>query len=307
MSTVSYYCNTSDLAMAFINRDYQLLHTKIMNGKVSYCENHNVHENEIFAYHIHKNLPLTKLYRFDIYMVDFVFSAVDTLHKPMQLEIITDLLSKLKKELQRMNAYFIFRIPTHIIDLIKAMNAIFTESIFCGGTVTYLSNPKKQNVSKNDDIQIISADQPFFDRHREELIALANASFANYQSQYFISPVTEELAPMIYSQWLENAFATKEDNALVNIALYNSEIAGFWIHEEDELCGQAVLAGVNGKFRGKNIYTTLFSQALERCHKQNKLLTAGTQFDNYIAQGTYGNLGLRPYMGYYNYHLDLRK
>ena len=66
------------------------------------------------------------------------------------------------------------------------------------------------------------------------------------------------------------------------------------------------LSAISAKHRKLGGYRTLISSLINYAYKNGKSFTASTQFDNYIVQGTWNSLGMKPYFSFYNFHFDNR-
>lgn len=302
MSIKSYYCNPSELGLAYLKNDFSRIRENILKGMVP-CTFSIKEDGETYGYHIHDNVPLTKLYGFDVIMVDFVFSKAETLHEPKQLEIMSTLLESINDYMNQRKGYYIFRLPSHIVDLIKAYNGKISGSIFCGGLVTYISTKKEELETTSFKSKVIYPDHEYIEKNLQKLIDISKDAFSLYQGQYHISPVTECKAGEMYEDWFKRAFEPNTGSTIL-VAEYEGNPASVWIHEEDDFCGKIVLSGVSSKFREVGAYTATLIEAWNISARNNKYLIAGTQFDNFIVQGVWSKLGMKPFLSYYNFHVD---
>lgn len=304
MSNVSYLDQNALLGECYVTRSYKFLHDKILRecDALTYalCKN-----NEVYGYSITLNQPLTELYQFSCYVVKFVFSGVDTLHSKEQEDIMHELCTSLKSDIEKVKGYYTLRVPTHIVDLLKAINQSFDRPIFCGGTVEEIHVGTLNPPTWSEDIKLFFADQLFIEEHKTRLISMAFDSFKNYQGQYHISPVTSEDAGKVYSQWIENALNNYKENTLL-VAQHDQELAGYCTIAEGNVAVEAVLSSVNQEKRKLGTYKAMISTLIRYAKSKEKLFVTSTQFDNYIVQGTWNSLGLRPFYSIYNIHFDCR-
>ena len=87
MPILSYMDNIFKLSHCFVNRDYSSIREHILSMKEDL--NYRYEEGgEVWGYQISKNVPVSKLYGFDAYVVRFYFTKVDTLHNEHQEKIL---------------------------------------------------------------------------------------------------------------------------------------------------------------------------------------------------------------------------
>ena len=87
---------------------------------------------------------------------------------------------------------------------------------------------------------------------------------------------------------------------------HGQELAGYCTLREDTLAVEAVLGSVNQEKRRLGVYKAMFYTLIQYAKEKGKLFLSSTQFDNYIVQGTWSALGLRPFYSIYNVHFDNR-
>lgn len=304
MARIAYLDQNKLLGKCYLTRDYSALQRKILSEHNSYTKSLYV-DGEIYGYHIDINRPLTELYSFPCYVVKFIFSNVDTLHVKCQEEIMNELCSLLKKDIANIKGYYMMRVPTHICDLIRAIDQNITGTIFCGGTVEYIFTGPFNLPTWNDNLELFFADSVFIENNKDKLESIAIESFKRYQGQYHISPVTSECAPQIYKNWLKSSLDDYKENELF-VSTYENEIVGFCTILEDITAVEAVLAAVTPAKRELGTYKALISLLVQYAKKRNKIFVTGTQFDNFVVQRAWGAIGLRPFYSIYNIHLDSR-
>ncbi len=304
MPVLSYMDNIFKLSHCFVVRDYSGIREHILSMKEEL--NYRYEEGgEVWGYQISRNLPLTKLYGFNAYVVRFYFTKVDTLHNEHQEQIMDRIFTALKKEIDSTKGYYNVRVPAHVVDVIRSFNRYLENGIFCGGTVEQVVSGREVEIPKRDGIRVFFAERDYLKEHREELLDMTYSSFASYQGQYHISPVTGEKAGVIYENWIEGYFENFEDNRIF-VVEYEGEPIGFCTIGEDEHVVEGQLSAISSKHRKLGGYRMLISSLINYAYQNGKSFTASTQFDNYIVQGTWNSLGMKPYFSFYNFHFDNR-
>lgn len=304
MNKIAYLDDNIALGACHVSRDYSALRQQVLAQDCPVTQELVV-DGERFGFAITRNLPLTKIYGFPCYVVKFVFSAVQTLHDDAQEAILRQVAAKLADCMDREKGYYNIRIPTHIVDLIKAVNCECRNLIFCGGTVEEIHMGQVTAPIVKDGMRLFFADQDFVAQNRAHLEQLAYASFKSYQGQYHISPVTDQKAGEIYSSWIAGYFDSFAPNTVL-VAEYEGETVGYCTIRETGQAVDAVLSSVDAGKRQLGTYKAMISTLIAYAKKQGKLFVTSTQFDNYIVQGTWNSLGLRPFYSIYNMHYDNR-
>lgn len=304
MPVLSYMDNIFKLSHCFVKRDYSSIRQEILSEKEEL--NYRYEESgEVWGYKIFKNKPVSAIYGFDAYVVRFYFTAMDTLHNEHQEQIMDQLFTALQKEMRSRKGYYNVRVPAHIVDVIRGFNRYLNDGIFCGGTVEQVINGKKADYTPREGVTSFFADKAYLKEHREELQAMTYASFESYQGQYHISQITDSKAGVIYKNWIEGNFENFEDNTIM-IAEYENKPIGFCTIGEDENVVEGQLSAIAGDRRKLGGYRTLISSLINYAYEKGKSFSASTQFDNYIVQGTWNSLGMKPYFSFYNFHFDYR-
>lgn len=304
MAKVAYLDNNTLLGQCYASHSYASLRQRILDNK----ENHTAileRDGEVYGYDISENRPLTKQYGYPCWVVKFVFSQVDTLHSNDQEKIMNALVAHLMQEINTRKGYYNLRVPTHIVDLLKAINSNVDHMIFCGGTVEEIHVGPAPELVLKEGMELFFADNDFVSSNREILQDMAYKSFATYQGQYHISPVTYSRAGEIYSNWIARSLNNFEPNTVL-IAQYEKETIGYCTISENDIAVDAVLSSVNENRRGLGTYKAMITFLIRYAKSKDKLFVTSTQFDNYIVQGTWNSLGLRPFYSIYNLHLDYR-
>lgn len=304
MNKICYLDDNIALGQCYASRNYSDLKEKILSQPYT-KENYVLMDGERFGFEITPNIPLTKLYQFPCYVVKFVFSSVQTLHDEQQETIMRQVAEKLADCMNREKGYYDIRIPTHIVDLIKAINYECGNLLLCGGTVEEIHVGKVVPPVLQEGMRLFFAEKTFVEKNRKKLEQLAYDSFKSYQGQYHISPVTDKKAGEIYSSWIASYFDSFSPNTVL-IAEYKGEIVGYCTIRETEQAVDAVLSSVDASKRQLGTYKAMISTLIAYAKKREKLFVTSTQFDNYIVQGTWNSLGLRPFYSIYNMHYDNR-
>ncbi len=290
-------------AKAFVTRNYEELGNYVLNDKDKYS--FYIEEGDsLVAYAITKNEPVSELYGFDAYVVRFYFSNFDSLHDEKQEKNCMELTAHLKQEMLSLNGYFNLRIPTHIVDLIRACNANLESPIICGGTVEEYIRGKSIDI-QNNDLEVFMADEEYINVHKEELMNMTYDSFKSYQGQYHLSPVTSFKAGLIYERWIAGSL-TKNSNDKIIVAQYKDIPVGFVTISEDDFAVDGILSAVDLNNRKLGAYKAMITYIINYANSQGKTFITSTQFDNFIVQGTWNSLGLKPFYSIYNVHYDYR-
>lgn len=259
----------------------------------------------MFGFHITRNQNVSKIYGMDCYVVKFVFSDVSQLHDSRQEQILCQLLKKLEHWINTHKGYYNLRIPTHIVDLIKALNATFMNPIFCGGTVEELIHGKYVDDCNANKLTIEFADREYIEKNKTGLMEMTLESFETYQGQYHISGVTQDKAGLIYENWIKGSM-NAQDNERCVVAKINEKPVGFVTIKETENAVEGVLSAVDSKNRKLGAYKAMIAYLINYANQNNKSFVTSTQFDNFIVQGVWNSLGLRPFYSIYNMHIDSR-
>lgn len=304
MAVVSFVDDNFQLADAFLKRDYTELSSKIQENsrELTVCQQY---DDVILGAKITKNNPLSEQFQDEFFVVRFQFSNIDTLHNEKQYENMLKMFGKLKEKMDGCHGYYNMRIPSHIVDAVKAYNQVFHEGIFCGGTVEEVIAKKQVEITPKEGLQVFFADSAYVNRHKESLMNMTFKSFETYQGQYHISPVTENGAGQIYENWIKESLDHCDKNIVV--AEYHGEPVGFVTIAERENGVEGVLSAVEGRFRKLGAYRTMISYIVNYAENHHKCFITSTQFDNFIVQGVWNSIGLKPFYSIYNFHIDKRE
>lgn len=304
MAIVSFIDDNSRLGEAYTERNYSVLNDYI-------TENHNdytfVFDNgeQMYGFNVSRNRSLSNIYEDDFMVIRIVLKNVDTLHVCEQEKNFENLFIAIKQYIENNPAYYNVRIPTHFVDAIKAYNKCFDGVIFCGGTVEWICKDKKIEIKPVDQISAFWADEKYIEENKKRLLEISYESFKTYQGQYHVSEVTSEKAGVIYERWLENSFDDYKNNVLV-VTCGDVPIS-FVMYEETEAAVEAVVGAVDNVYRKYGAYKLMISTGINYAYKKQKSFVTSTQFDNFIVQGVWASLGLKPFYSIYNVHIDRRK
>ena len=304
MAKVAYLDDNTLLGRCYRLRSYQELGLQIWEEKdsLSYYKEEAGH---IYGYHIRSNVPLTKLYGFPCYVVKFVFSGIETIHQEQQEDILNQLCAHLRDQMRSQRGYYNLRVPTHVVDLLKAVNHQLDHLIFCGGTVEGIYVGGKELPLPRDGVTVFFADRTFAANNRDHMIKLTYDSFKRYQGQYHISPVTALKAGEIYANWIQEYFDNFADNTIM-VARHDQETVGYALSQENNIAVDLVLGSVDESVRHLGIYKAITASLIRYALQHEKIFVSSTQFDNFIAQGVWSSIGIRPFYSIYNFHYDNR-
>lgn len=304
MAKISFEDNNNKYVKCFVERDYSFLERDIWDNKENLT--HFIDANGIlYGYKVSKNIPLTNLYENDFYSVRFYFANIDTLHNVEQEKNIIMLLEHLKDKIEEDRGYYNLRIPTHIVDLVRAYNQVFLDIIFCGGTVEEYIYDKKVDDNNKNNLKLFFANSDYIDQHKEELLKMTYQSFETYQGQYHISHITDNKAGKIYENWIESSLS-KASNDLTVVVEHEGEPIGFVTLGEEENAVEGILSAVSNEHRQYGAYKAMIAYAINYANSKGKSFVTSTQFDNFIVQSVWASLGLKPFYSIYNIHLDRR-
>lgn len=305
---VAYIDDEYALAEAYLKKTYGLIEKKVIaeEGDLTY----KLRDSEkIFGYKIYKNGPLSKLYEMDFFVVKFAFSNIDTTHSNAQEKVLSSLFYQLSQAVRNQKGYYNIRIPAHLVDVIRAYNNNFKNSIFCGGSVNYISSNSKPNNSLTFDKDIFLINEQELEENEAQLLDLAYTSFDLYQGQYHISPVTSNKAGQIYSQWLKNdleIIKNGQSEMKCLVIKYKETLAGFLTFSENAQFINGVLNAISYETRNIGLFHKLIEAVIIRAHNAKKIYISSTQLDNFAVQKVWNSLGMKPYNSFYNFHFDSR-
>lgn len=301
---ISFVDNNFQYAKCYITRNYTELAKQILAG--NYELDYEKREDDFLCgYKIQKNEPLSSLYEDNYYSVRFYFANVDTLHQEKQETMMEAMMQHLLIEIEERKGYYNLRIPTHIVDLLKAYNKLPERGIFCGGTVEqYIANKEVPDNIKQG-VKVFWANTQYVEKHKDLMLSMTYCSFETYQGQYHISHVTENKAGKIYENWIRNSLLENSQD-LVVVAEYNGIPIGFVTVAEDDFALEGVLSAVSEEYRQYGAYKAMISYIVNSAYERGKSFITSTQFDNFIVQGVWNSLGLKPFYSIYNIHIDKR-
>lgn len=302
MSVISFVDNNYKYVKSFISRDYSELSEEII-GEQSQLTYSLYKQGVLYGYKIAQNIPLTELYGDDYYSVRFYFANIDTMHNKEQEKYMIDLMQHLKEGIENKKGYYNLRIPTHVIDAVRSYNQVFTGAIFCGGTVEQFIFRKKVDNNNKNQLKIFWADASYIKRFQECLLNMTYKSFESYQGQYHISHVTDSKAGKVYENWIRGSLSGETEDKIV-VAEWQGEPIGFVTIGEDDFCVEGILSAVSDEYRQYGAYKAMIAYAINYAYESGKCFITSTQFDNFIVQGVWNSLGLKPFYSIYNVHID---
>ena len=304
MAIISFIDNDYKYVRAFIKRDYTEIANEIKSSRkdLNYSFEFN---GKIYGYKITTNRLLTEVYGEDFFVVHFYFLDIDTLHNSEQESCIRKLLDHLMEEITEKKGYYNLKLPANIVDLIRAYNHLKQPFIFCGGTVEQYIYDKPVPESNKSGLHVFIADKEYVSRHYEELLTMTYRSFETYQGQYHLSSAISDKAGDIYKSWINGSLQPQSDDKVI-VAEHEGMPIGYVTIDEDDFAVEGVLSSVSSEYRQYGAYKAMIAYIINYAYKNNKSFITGTQFDNFIVQGAWNSLGLRPFYSFYNVHFDNR-
>lgn len=303
MAKMAYIDDNALMSESYRQRDYQEVRKAVLRKKD--LETVIIHDGEVFGFEKTANVSLTALYGFPCYVIKFLFSDVNTLHNAMQEKLMADVCRMLADVIESDKGYYNLRVPTHLVDLVRALNKYVPHGIFCGGTVEEVHVGELPKIQFDKRLKTFFADEPFIRDNRKALEKMAYESFENYQGQYHISEITSPKAGSIYRQWIANALDNFKPNSVL-ISEVDGEIAGYTTVHETETSVEGVLASINQNVRSLGAYKAMIYALIKYSIEHGKGFISSTQFDNFIVQAAWSSLGMRPFYSIYNIHIDNR-
>lgn len=300
MSMISFIDDNMILAKYYLQRDYSKLSRQIKLEKGSLTK-YIERQGMLAGYTVSKNEPLSNLYHGNFFVVRFSFADFQTEHMVQQEELLLELMQCLKEYISEKKGYYNLRIPSHVVDIIRTYNNIFKCGLFCGGTVEEIINGKIVSYNIREKLNVFFADEAYIKQHFEELLNLTFNSFKEYHGQYHISPYTEKFAGKIYENWIYNSL--KNNQGDIVIADYLGMPIGFITLAEKENAVEGVLNAVDEKYRNIGAYRAMLCYAINEATRRGKSFVISTQLDNFIVQGVWNSVGLRPFYSVYNMHV----
>lgn len=303
MAVMSFIDDNVLLGHATLNRDFSEIEQTICQKLEKYTYSFQ-EDDSIYAIDITKNTSLSDIYKMDCYVVRFVLLNINTLHAKKQEKSFIKLFEQIKIIMGEQTGYYNLRIPTHFVDAIKAYNKIFSNVMLCGGTVEWVGKKEDCDIIKKEDVEVFWATESYINKHKKRLLEIALASFQSYQGQYHISDITSEKAGIIYEKWLENSFDNYKNNVVV--VEFKGTPISFVLYGITDRSVEAVLGAVDENYRKYGAYKTMITFGMNEAYSKNKFFVTSTQFDNFIVQGVWAGLGLKPFYSIYNVHVDAR-
>ena len=97
-----------------------------------------------------------------------------------------------------------------------------------------------------------------------------------------------------------------ESTDKIIVAEYENKPIGFVTIAEDEFTVVGVLSAVLNEYRQYGAYKAMIAFIINHAYNSGKSFITGTQFDNFIVQGAWNSLGMKPFYSFYNIHIDKR-
>lgn len=303
MPEITFVDDNMRLAKYHLLRDYSELSKQVWEQK-EYMTHYVEEQGRLVGYTIIRNEALSKLYEGDFFVVRFSLADFRTEHRDDQKSMLVDLMQYLWCEMKRQKGCYIFRLPSHFVDIMQAYNQVFRSvgGCFCGGTVEEIIHGKMLPYKLAEGMNIFSANRNYLEKHFNILLELTFDSFKEYHGQYHISPYTESLAGKIYENWIRDSLQNTKDRIVV-AELFGKPI-GFITLSENENAVEGVLNAVAKEYRNLGAYRAMLCFVINEATKKEKSFVISTQQDNFIVQGIWNSIGLRPFYSIYNIHIQ---
>lgn len=299
---MNYYIEDKNIiAKCYKNREYEDLKEKINKEKNEY--NIYVNREDLgIGYKIKEIDSLSKIYKNKFFAVEFCLYNYDSRNTNLE-NIFKEIFINLCADINKTVGYYILKIPCEFESLLSAFNKYVSNAIFTGGTVCYYWDKAiSSDVKINDELDIIKIDQNEAKKLKNKLMELSKKSFTNYVGQYHIAEYTKSKAPIIYEEWVESYIDNMKDTLYV--AFLEENPVGFLTVESTDFSNEMVLSAVDESVRGRRIYERMIRKCVEDSKEDKKVVTLSTQFNNYLVQRAWVNIGFKPYHSFYTFHLN---
>lgn len=303
MSRISFVDDNMVLAESFITRDYSTLSENIKKDKEKLSE-YVERDGRLAGYIVVRNSPLSELFHDQYWVVRFVLADFQTEHVEMQAEMLDVLFQRLNSHIESEHGYYNLRLPSHVVDILKAYNKVFQRGYFCGGTVEEIIYGKEILCDLKEGLSVFWADEDYLNKYRQEMLDMTFKSFDDYHGQYHISPITESGAGKIYENWIRYSLDQRDANIVV--ADYLGSPVGFITIDEKDHAMEGVLNAVDEQYRNLGIYRAMLAYVVNSAVNKGKSFVISTQMDNFVVQGVWNSMGLKPFYSIYNFHIDQR-
>jgi ribosomal protein S18 acetylase RimI-like enzyme len=260
-------------------------------------------EDSIYGYEIKDIEPLSNIYGFNFFAVNFLFKNISHSFNEKEDVVIKKLILNLHQQIEKKQGYYIIKIPSFNNMLINQINLLDKKLLFAGGTVCYYITDLKERHYEQDGLLIKLATKADKIKYHDELIDLSEASFKNFFGQYHISYVTRHKAHLIYKNWAKKYVENYDENNLF-IAYQGEKVVGFIAFDKTEYSYEIVLNCVDENYRGLKIYERMLNKCVNYCLIDRKLITVSTQIDNIFPQRAWINNGFKPYNTFYLFHYN---
>lgn len=301
MKTYSINMNFGDINFYNSSKQSEILGKKILAEKEK-LDFALTFQNSLIGYKLKDNQNLTEIYNFPVKVVDFFLANILTNVRQEQFQLMKEMFAALYEHMQKNPAYYTLRLPANVADLLQAFNHFAFHPLFCGGTVMYAFHHQDPCRTPDSKAKAFIADPDYLAQKRSRLLEIIQKSFADYQSQYHISPVLRNRANQIYENWIVHSFDNKDEKIIV--AEVGGEPVGLHSIGIRTNNIEGVLGAVDPSCRNKGAYKALISKALTFSRDQGKDFIIGTQLDNYLVQGQWAKFGLTPFFSFYAIHCD---
>lgn len=300
----SYIDNNALLGKSFLEKNYDAVNDWIMAqmDTLAICQSL---DGSVYALDISRNKPLSDLYQDNFFVVRVVLKDVDTFHSDKQEKAFIDIFKQLENHMANKPGYYNLRLPTHFVDCLRAYNSIPKKNaLFCGGTVEWIVKNKRTDFKTDKGTSVFWADADYIAKYKERLLEIAYKSFEKYQGQYHISAVTSGGAGKIYENWLQQSFENYQGKTV--IVEYDRNPISFLLFKDTPFALEGVISAVDEDYRKYGAYKLMIKSGINHAEQESKAFVTSTQFDNFIVQGVWASLGLKPFYSIYNIHLDRR-
>lgn len=303
MAKIAFIDESKVLSKYYLQRNYSDLSEQIKKN-CSFLTEYISFEDSLIGFEISKNKPLSDLFNRTFLVVRFSLANIKTEHQKIQEQKFTELMQRLYYIMEEQKGYYNLRIPSHIVDILKAYNTVFQGGYFCGGTVEEMIAGREVKCNFEKEVNIFFASRDYVQKYKRKLQEITFKSFKEYHGQYHISPITQDSAAEIYENWIFQSFEKCNQNIVVSE--YQGTPIGFITIEESEEAIEGLLNAVDEEYRNMGAYRAMLSFVINAAYKKKKNFVISTQLDNFIVQGVWGSLGLKPFYSIYNIHFDKR-
>lgn len=299
---MKYYIEDKNIiAKCYKNREYEDLKNKIDEEKSQY--NVYINRDEIgVGYKIKEIDSLSRIYKNKFFAVEFALCNYNCKNTSLE-NIFKEIFINLCSDINKRSGYYILKIPCEFESLLNSFNKYISNTIFTGGTVCYYWDKDiASEININDELDIRKINKSEAEKLKIKLMELSKKSFTNYVGQYHIAEYTKIKAPIIYEEWVESYIDNMKDTLYV--AFLKENPVGFLTVESTDFSNEMVLSAVDESVRGRKIYERMIRKCVEDSKEDKKIVTLSTQFNNYLVQRAWINIGFKPYHSFYTFHVN---